>query len=263
MFADTKPEKIYLWPEGAPDSKARMNEPEKVEGKNVTNIHHPSITAFLPTKPNGTAIIIAPGGGHKKLCLGHEGDSLAVWYAEQGISAFVLRYRLSNEKDTPYDLHKHAMADTRRAIRLIRHRAKEWKIDTKRVGIVGFSAGGELAAYSAMKSDSGNASAADPIEKMSSRPDFQGLIYPGKSSTFTVKKGMPPCFIAFGYNDRHDISFGMGEVYLKYKKAGVPCEMHIYSNAGHGFGFRPGSTSAAGDWPKRMLEWLKDSKLLN
>ncbi len=154
------------------------------------------------------------------------------------------------------------MADTRRAIRLIRHRAKEWHINPNRVGIVGFSAGGELAAYAAMKSDKGNADASDPIEKQSSRPDFQGLIYPGKSATFTVEKGMPPCFIAFGYHDREDISFGMAKVYLKYKEAKGPCEMHVYANAGHGFGFREGSKSAAGEWPKRMLEWLVDSKML-
>ncbi|MCM8525639.1 MAG: alpha/beta hydrolase [Lentisphaeraceae bacterium] len=257
-------EKIYLWPKGAPGSEARMNEAEVVTGSNVTNVHHPSITAYVPSaeKSTGTAIIIAPGGGHKKLCLGHEGDALGKWYAQNGIAAFVLRYRLSREPNSPYDLHKHAMADTRRAIRLVRHRAKEWHINPSRVGIVGFSAGGELAAYSAMKSDNGDSSASDPIEKQGSRPDFQGLIYPGKSATFTVEKGMPPCFIAFGYHDREDIAFGMAKVYLKYKEAKVPCEMHIYSNAGHGFGFREGSKSAAGEWPKRMIEWLVDSKLL-
>jgi len=113
-----------------------------------------------------------------------------------------------------------------------------------------------------MDSDSGDLKATDPVERMSSRPNFQGLIYPGKSSTFTVKKGMPPAFIAYGYKDRPDISIGMAKVYLMYKEAEVPCEMHVYSNAGHGFGYRPGTTSAAGDWPKRFCEWLVDSKLL-
>ena len=258
-------EKVFLWPDGAPDSKERMNEPEKVDGSNVTNVHHPSITPYLPSKDKatGTAIIIAPGGGHRVLCLGHEGDALGKWYADHGIAAFVLRYRLSREKDSPYDLHKHAMADTRRAIRLVRQRATEWNINPKRVGIVGFSAGGELAAYSAMKSDNGDKNSSDPIEQQSSRPDFQGLIYPGKSATFTVEKGMPPCFIAFGYHDREDIAFGMAKVYLKYKEAGVPCEMHVYANAGHGFGYKPGRTGAAAKWPERMVEWLIDTKLLS
>ena len=259
-----QPAMIPLWPNGAPGSENRMNEPEKVEGANVSNVHNPSITAYLPGegKSTGTAIIIAPGGGHRVLCLGHEGDALAIWFAKQGIAAFVLRYRLSREVGSTYTLEGHAMDDTRRAIRTVRLRADEWKINPQRIGILGFSAGGELAAYSAMESDDGNQRAADPIERMSSRPDFQGLIYPGKSDTFTVKKGMPPAFVAYGYNDRPDISIGMAKVYLQYKEAQVPCEMHVYSNAGHGFGYRPGTTSAAGDWPKRFCEWLVDSGLL-
>ncbi len=257
-------EKIFLWKNGAPGFEAKKDEPEKKEGANVTNVHNPSITAFFPdkSKNTGTAVIIAPGGGHRKLCLGHEGDALAEWFADHGISAFVLRYRLSREEGSPYTLLGHAMDDTRRAIRTIRHRAKEWGIHSNRIGILGFSAGGELAAYSAMDSDPGDSKAADPVERLSSRPDFQGLIYPGKSDTFTVKKGMPPAFIAYGYKDRDDISFGMAKVYLRYKEVGVPCEMHVYSNAGHGFGYRPGTTNAAGDWPKRFCEWLADSKFL-
>lgn len=260
-----QPAMVPLWSQGAPGSQERMNEPEKVDGTNVSNIHNPSITPYLPAagKSTGTAVLIAPGGGHSKLCLGHEGDSLAEWFAEHGIAAFVLRYRLCREEGSSYTLKGHAMDDTRRAIRTLRHRAEEWKIDPQRVGILGFSAGGELAAYSAMESDSGNPQAPDLVERISSRPDFQGLIYPGKSSTFSVKPGMPPAFIAFGYNDRPDISIGMAEVYLKYKAAQVPCEMHVYANAGHGFGYRPDATSAAGQWPRRFCEWLVDSELLS
>ena len=263
-----EPRAIALWPAGAPGSQARMQEAEKVDqgpGKcNVTNVHHPSITPFLPaaSKATGVAIIIAPGGGHRMLCLGHEGDALAEWFAEQGIAAFVLRYRLAREKDSPYTVDEHAMADTRRAIRLVRSRAAEWKIDPQRIGILGFSAGGELAALAAMNSDNGNPTSADEIEQMGCRPDFQVLIYPGSSQRFTVQQGMPPAFIALGAKDRTDISEGMAQLYLKYKQAGVPCELHIYSNAGHGFGYRPESTSAAGTWPMRLREWLVDSQLL-
>ncbi len=263
-----EPGAIALWPAGAPGSQARMQEAEKVDqgpGKcNVTNVHHPSITPFLPSasKATGVAVIIAPGGGHRMLCLGHEGDALAEWFAEQGIAAFVLRYRLAREKDSPYTVDEHAMADTRRAIRLVRSCAAEWKIDSKRIGILGFSAGGELAALAAMNSDDGNPNSADKIEQMGCRPDFQVLIYPGSSQRFTVQQGMPPAFIALGAKDRTDISEGMAQLYLKYKQAGVPCELHIYSNAGHGFGYRPESTSAAGAWPLRLREWLVDSQLL-
>lgn len=263
------PAAIPLWPKGAPGSEARAGEAEKMEGdgvktNNVTNIHKPSITPVLPAKgkATGVAVIIAPGGGHSKLCLGHEGYALANWLAEHGIAAFVLKYRLAREPGSTYTIQDHAMADARRAIRTVRTRAAEWGVQPDRIGIMGFSAGGELAAFAAMKSDGGKADAEDAIERASSRPDFQALIYPGTSDLFTVEKGMPPVFIACGFNDRPDIAQGMASVYLKYKQAGVPAELHIYSNAGHGFGYRDGTTTAAGAWPFRFREWLVDSKLL-
>jgi endo-1,4-beta-xylanase len=264
-----EPTRIELWPEGAPGSQDRKNEPEKIDRNNgacnVTNIHTPSITSYLPEpqKATGTAVIIAPGGGHRMLCLGHEGDSLAEWFAEQGIAAFVLRYRLAKEEGSQYTVDQHAMADTRRAIRTVRSRSAQWKIKPDRIGILGFSAGGELAALAAMESDPGNTDSKDPIERASSRPDFQVLIYPGSSHRFKVHQGMPPAFIALGAKDRDDISLGMAKLYLDYKQAAVPCELHIYSNAGHGFGYRPEATHAAAKWPVRLKEWLADSKLID
>lgn len=263
--ADDFPAALPLWPHGAPGSEARMSEAEKQDGSNVTNVHNPSITPFLPTTDNtGVAVIIAPGGGHSKLCLGHEGYALAEWFRDHGIAAFVLKYRLARDKDSngAYTIQDHAMADTRRALRTVRTRAAEWGIKPDHIGIIGFSAGGELAAFSAMKSDAGKADAADAIERASSRPDFQGLIYPGTSDLFTVGKGMPPLFIACGYNDRPDISKGMASLYLKYKEADVKAELHIYSNVGHGFGYKTGTTTAAGAWVFRFREWLEDSGFL-
>lgn len=258
-----QPEALPLWPHGAPGSEARVAEPEKQDGSNVMNVHNPSLTPFIPTTgATGVAVIIAPGGGHSKLCLGHEGYALAEWLREHGIAAFVLKYRLAREPGSAYTIQEHAMADTRRALRTVRRRAQEWGIKPDRIGIMGFSAGGELAAFAAMKSDPGQADAADPIERASSRPDFQALIYPGTSNLFTVEKGMPPAFIACGYGDRPDIAEGMASLYLKYKAAGVKAELHIYSNAGHGFGYKPNTTTAAGAWPHRFREWLVDSGLL-
>ncbi len=263
LAAADQPAELPLWPHGAPGSEARVAEPEKLDGSNVTNVHNPTITPFIPASDaTGVAVIIAPGGGHSKLCLGHEGYALAEWFRDHGIAAFVLKYRLAREKDSTYTIQDHAMADTRRALRTVRSRAKEWGIRPDRIGIMGFSAGGELAAFAAMKSDAGNATATDPIERAGSRPDFQALIYPGTSNLFTVEKGMPPVFIACGYGDRPDIAEGMASLYLKYKAAGVKAELHIYSNAGHGFGYRPGTTTAAGAWPFRFREWLEDSGLL-
>ena len=114
---------------------------------------------------------------------------MAEWFRDRGIAAFVLKYRLAREKGSTYTVQDHAMADTRRAIRLVRSRAGEWHLKSDRIGILGFSAGGELAAYAAMKNDPGNKDAADPIEQHSSRPDFQALIYPGSSGSFKVEAG--------------------------------------------------------------------------
>jgi acetyl esterase/lipase len=127
---------------------------------------------------------------------------------------------------------------------------------------MGFSAGGELAALAAMQHDEGDPRAVDPVGRLGCRPAFQALIYPGSSGRFTVSGGAPPLFIACGYGDRPDIARGMAELYLKYKEAGVSAELHIYSNAGHGFGYRPERQDAAGRWPERFIDWLRDSGML-
>jgi acetyl esterase/lipase len=257
-------EPLPLWLAGAPGSESRANEAETLEGSNVCNVHNPSITPYLPAadKATGTAVIICPGGGHRKLCLGHEGGALAEWFQARGIAAFVLKYRLAREPESTYTIQDHAMADTRRAIRMIRSRATEWHLKPDRLGILGFSAGGELAAFAAMHSDAGQPDAAELIDQQSSRPDFQALIYPGTSHLFEATQGMPPVFIACGYGDRPDIAEGMAGLYLKYKAAGVKAELHIYSEAGHGFGYRPDKTGAAAKWPERFVEWLSDSGFL-
>lgn len=259
------PSSIPLWEKGAPGFEARKDEPEKVEtdGKglfNVDSVHNPSVTPFLtaPDKNTGAAVIIAPGGGHSKLCLGHEGYSLGQWFADHGIAAFVLKYRLAREPGSVYTIDAQAMADTR----LVRSPAGDWAVKTDRLGVLGFSARGELAALAAISSDPGKADAPDPVERHSSRPDFQGLIYPGSSKRFTVEKGMPPVFIVWGYGDRPDIAEGMAGLYLKYKAAGVQADLHIYSNTGHGFGYRSENIHPAGAWPQRFQEWLADSGFL-
>ena len=259
------PAPIPLWSKGAPGSEARASEAEEMVGDNCGNVHNPSLTPYVPerAKATGTAVIICPGGGHSKLCLGHEGYALAEWFRDRGIAAYVLKYRLAREKGSTYTIQEHAMADTRRALRLVRGRAAEWHIKTDRIGILGFSAGGELAAHAAMKHDPGQKDSTDVIEQQSCRPDFQALIYPGSSGSFTADAGMPPVFIAAGYGDRPDISEGMATLYLKYKTAKVPAELHLFANAGHGFGYRHiVKPSSAARWPERFTEWLTDSGLL-
>ncbi|MDO8545355.1 MAG: alpha/beta hydrolase [Opitutaceae bacterium] len=259
-----------LWPNGAPGSETRKSEPEKIAGGNISNIHHPSVIAYLPRpdQATGAAVIVAPGGGHQRLVIQHEGYNVGEWLAARGIAAFVLKYRLGRDDATPpnapqpYAFDVHGLADAHRAIRFVRSRAAEWKINPAAVGIMGFSAGGEVAFLSAMKFDRGNASAADPIDRMSSRPDFQALIYPGKSQLIQPTKDSPPVFLACGYGDRPDISEGLARVYLLFKQAGVPAELHIYAGTGHGFGVRDTNKSPAGAWIERFQEWLVDRKFL-
>ncbi len=264
MLPDDKKE-ILLWPNGAPGSEGKSGA-EKVRiaetGDHViSNIHYPSITPYLPdkNKTSGVAVIIAPGGGHRELWIDHEGYNVADFLKEKGIAAFVLKYRLARDSNSTYTIDKDELADMKRAIRLVKSRAKEWGIDTAKVGVMGFSAGGEVAALSAMRFDEGNATATDKIEQFNSRPAFQGLIYPGGSSGFEVVKNAPPLFILGGYGDRADIAEGIAQVYLKYKKAGIPAELHIYSNAGHGFGLRKNNKGPVSMWQQRFVEWINDT----
>src|SRR6185295_11994204 len=182
---------ILLWPNGAPGSEGKTgNENIRVvEGDQVIrNIHRPSITLYLPAreKSTGAAVIIAPGGGHRELWITHEGYNEAKFFSERGIAAFVLKYRLAKDSNSTYTIDETELGDMKRAIRLVRSRAKEWNINPERIGVMGFSAGGEVAGLSAMKFDDGNPGASDPIERVHSRPNFQALIYPGGSNRFEV-----------------------------------------------------------------------------
>ena len=263
-----KPKEILLWAKGAPGSEGKTGK-ESVritdQGDHViSSIHTPSITPYLPArgKATGVAIIIAPGGGHRELWIDHEGYNPGQWFSDRGIAVFVLKYRLAKEPNSTYTVDEHSLMDIQRAIRYVRSRAREWKIDPHKIGVMGFSAGGEVAALSAMRYDNGKEASADTIERKPCRPDFQVLIYPGNSGRYEVTKETPPAFFICGYNDREDISLGMSQLYEKYKKAGVPAELHIYATAGHGFGLRATNKGAASEWPERVEEWLTDLKII-
>ncbi|MBL9187304.1 MAG: alpha/beta hydrolase [Opitutaceae bacterium] len=274
LAADPKP--IFpLWPAGAPGSEARRAEPEKLNatGSNVSNIHHPSLTVYLPApdKATGCAVIVVPGGGHRNLSINNEGYGVAQWLADHGIAAFVLKHRLGNDEANPagtpqpYKWDVHGVADGQRAVRLVRSRAQEWGVRANAVGMVGFSAGGEIVAQAAMRAEPGKPDATDPIERENSRPDFQGLIYPGKSGLIAPVKGAPPAFLACGFNDRKDIAEGLANVYLLFKQAGVPTDFHVYASAGHGFGIREANKPApppVGGWVRQFREFLADQKFL-
>ena len=269
------PAPIPLWPNGAPGSESRKDEPEQVSYRQepdivfpiISNIHAPSLTPFLPpasVRATGCAVIIAPGGGHMQLTIDREGYDLARFLASRGIAAFVLKNRLARDTSTPkgapqpYAIETHALADAQRAIRLLRARAGEFSLKTDRIGIMGFSAGGELALLAAARHSPGNATASDPVERVSSRPDFFAPIYPGglqRTDLSWSKDSTPPAFLACAYDDR--MPDQLAAFFTTLRKAGVNAELHIYNSGGHGFGVRPDRPElAVSTWHLRFVEWL-------
>jgi acetyl esterase/lipase len=261
------PPVVPLWEKGAPgfenlkDEKERRNVQKNGE-YNVTNVHNPTLTVFLPPKDKatGAAVVIAPGGGHRELWVLHEGEYVARWLNEHGIAAFVLHYRLAREKSSKYRIDEHALQDGQRAVRLVRSRAAEWGINPARVGMMGFSAGGEVVAMVCSHASNATASAPntnDPVERQGARPDFQALIYSGPLGIVgqTATKEMPPTFILVGDDDR--AAKWLVEHYQALKKAGVSSELHVYAKTPHGFGYRPTRTNRPVDsWPQRFYEFL-------
>jgi acetyl esterase/lipase len=257
---------IFIWPEDQQGLKPKMDKEKTKKGLGlhiVHNIHQPTIKGFIPSKEKttGTAIIIAPGGSHRELWVEHEGDNPAKWFCENGIAAFVLKYRLSKELGSPYSLMDHSLADIRQAIRYIRSNAKEWGIKPARIGVMGFSAGGELAALAAMHPEDGDKNASDPISRQSSFPNFQALIYPAGIAPFLATKHSPPLFLLCGDKD-HEIASEAATTYLRYQKEGIPTELHIYAGVGHGFGIQKKNTGAIAHWPQLVIDWLESIGLI-
>jgi acetyl esterase/lipase len=267
------PNEIRLWPNGAPGSEGKtaaevVEAPNKDHGYlKVTGVHQPSLTVFLPPadKATGAGMIIAPGGGHAFLNFDQEGTYVAEYLNSIGVAAFVLKYRLAREPGSTYKIEEHALADGQRAIRMLRYRASEWNLNPARVGIMGFSAGGEVAALAATRFDAGKPDATDPIERQSSRPDFDALIYPGiRANTYTIPKEMPVTFLLCADNDRGP-STALSALYPMLKAAGVQTEVHVYATGGHGFGINPNTRNpspAATTWQLRLGDWLKQIGML-
>jgi endo-1,4-beta-xylanase len=265
-LAAERGEEIRLWPKGAPGSEgetaAEVFKGDARLPSNFTVVHYPSIYVFLPPKEkaSGMAVVVAPGGGHSQLVIDKEGWEIADFLNRNGIAAFVLKYRLARAPGSHYTVEANALADAARAMRTVRSRAAEWGLDRARIGIMGFSAGGEVAALMETRFDAGNADAADPIDRASSRPDFAVVVYPGyRPGTITVPKDAPPTFLVCADDDRSHVVTTVN-LYLDLEKQQVPAEMHIYGSGGHGFGLR--SKLPVGNWPDRLLDWMRDRKLL-
>jgi acetyl esterase/lipase len=261
--AQAAPEQIPLWSHGAPGFESRRDEPEEARDYWVRNIHNPSITAFLPPadKANGAAVVVVPGGGHRELVFDAEGRDAAEYLNGLGIAAFVLKYRLAREPNSPYQLATHVRQDTYRAMRLVRSRADEWNVDPQRIGMLGFSAGCEAVAMVAYSAGFGDPQAADPIDRQNGRPNFQLIVYPGPLGIPNegVPADSPPLFILCANDDRGHIEPTI-DLIEKYRAAGAPVEAHIYSHGGHGFNLGQRSKLATlKNLPQRMGDWLADN----
>jgi acetyl esterase/lipase len=260
------PGSVALWPKGAPGARVDGGA-EKVRltasGEHiVSNVHAPSITVFLPAVTNelAAAVIVVPGGGHAELWMDHEGYAVAKLLADRGVAAFVLKYRLAREKGSVYTVAGDALGDVRRAIRLVRNDAAGWHIDPQRIGVMGFSAGGELALLAGTREDGGAPGSIDPIDRQSSRPNFLALAYPAIPAGLTFSSDSPPAFLLCGNQDQPAISQGLAELYVTMRRAGVHAELHIYEGAGHGFGVRVSNPMPVAAWPQRFLDWLEQTK---
>ncbi len=276
------PPSVILWPYGAPGSEAHKNEAEIVGWRQeadivfpiLYNIHNPSITPFLPTKDKATgcAVIIAPGGGHMFQTIDREGYDLGKWLADHGIAAFVLKYRLARDTvniisgaPQPYTVARDAAADAARAVRVIRSRAAEWGVDPTHVGLVGFSAGPEVALDAGITDGKGDPNAADPIERLDGHPNFLGIIYPGqppetRAAGWAPQPNFPPSFLLCASNDPSATvsgAIGLPKIYVALHAAKIPVELHIFEEGGHGFGVRQWDYSVA-TWPNLFQAWLKD-----
>jgi len=251
---------IPLWEKGAPGFESRRSEPEQHAEWWYKNIHNPSITVFKPAagKANGTAIIVAPGGGHRELVFNPEGVEPAQYLSSLGVTAFALKYRLFRESGSPYK-PEHMAEDIRRAMRTVRARAAEWNIDPNRIGVMGWSAGGEVAAVVAYPPGGGDAKSPDPIERVSARPDFQILIYPGPLGIpDKVPANAPPLFLLGSADDEY-VAGVLFDLTRKYRDAGASLETHIYAQGKHGFNLGQRSQYVSiRRWKDRLGEWLED-----
>jgi acetyl esterase/lipase len=268
------PQVVLLWPKGAPGA-AGQEDADK-----------PSLTVYRPEKANGAAVVVCPGGGYGHLAVGHEGKEVAEWFNERQVTAFVLKYRLA-----PRYHHPAPLQDVQRALRTVRARAADWSVDPKRIGVMGFSAGGHLASTAATHFDAGQPDAEDVIDRASCRPDFAVLCYPvitmtdvpsthrgsrtnllGKmpdpklveslSNDQQVTAQTPPTFLFHTNADGGVIPENSILFYLALRKVKVPAELHIYEKGPHGVGLAR-KDPILGTWPDQLAGWMKSRGIMD
>jgi acetyl esterase/lipase len=272
---------VDLWPGQAPDEsspiaaeKVRLSprlsrkEVEVTEPtRMLTNVTRPTITIHRPAKDKdtGTAMLICPGGGYWNLYWQLEGDEVAAWLNSLGMTGVILKYRVPRRPGEPTgEPARRPLQDAQRAVSLVRSRAREWGIAPERIGVVGFSAGGHLAIATATNFEKRIYKPIDDVDKVSCRPDFAVVVYPGylkaKNSQelapgLRIPAGTPPVFLAHGGNDIVSPPEHSVVMYLALRRAGIPAELHIYATATHDFGVRP-SDHPCSSWTTSCADWL-------
>ena len=259
-FAQPQPEVVHLWSNGAPGFERLKDEPEQAKDYWVKHINNPSLTVFRPAADvaNGCAVIVAPGGGYRELVFDAEGRDVGAYLTKIGVTVFALKYRLPNESGSPYS-DEHVRQDAYRAVRSVRSRAAEFGVDPRRIGILGFSAGGRVVMHVAFETGDGDAKAADPIDRVNGRPDFQMYVYPGGEPPRRIPHDSPPAFLVCADDDEYHCDDVTMDLVNKFRAAHVPVEVHLIAQGKHAFNMGHRSEFLAiRHWPDRMAEWLHD-----
>jgi len=268
-------EPMPLWPKGAPGEKGDIGVERDttkpgdglVGGKQVVrlgNVSMPTLTLFQPPpdKDTGAAVVVCPGGGYNILAMDLEGTEVCQWLNSAGVTAVLLKYRVPARKGQ--ERYSAPLQDAQRTLSLTRYHAAEWRIDPKRIGILGFSAGGHLSAAASTRFDKRAYEPVDEADQASCRPDFVMLIYPAYlvrkdgpelAPELTVTSNTPPTFLVQTEDDGVRVENSLF-YYLALKQANVPAEMHLFAEGGHGYGLRE-SDQAVSSWPKRAEEWMR------
>lgn len=275
------PPQIRLWPGSAPDEKGEIAESRntltpstnQVAGRpfmQLGNVADPSLAVYRPSpaKDSGAAVLVFPGGSYQILAIDMEGTEVCEWLNSIGITGVLVRYRVPARADRPR--YAAALQDGQRAVSLTRHHAGEWRLDPKRIGVLGFSAGGHLAAATSTNFENRTYAPLDDADRDSSRPDFAILIYPAYlaarntagtlSAELTVTPNTPPSFLVQTEDDPVRVENSLF-YYKALKDAKVPAEMHLFSNGGHGYGLRATGSSVS-TWPQSAERWLRSIGVL-
>lgn len=267
-MAAAEPVTIKLWPQGAPEKPGFKMEAEsdikKDDGiRRVTNVTEPTLTVYPAENPNGTAVLVCPGGGYNILAIEHEGTQVCDYLRTIGITPVLLKYRVPRRDNE--DPSRVPLQDTQRAMGILRHRAAEFGINPDRIGILGFSAGGHLSIVTSLYSGERTYEKDAALDVDNATPNFAVPVYPaylvGKGDDefklvpeIKVTPKAPTMCLVHAHDDPHSAA-GSALIYLEYKKNKLPCEIHIYSKGGHGFGMKKNGLPA-NDWLVRVGEWI-------